>query len=592
MEERLIKARIRKYCPGLINWDKPNCTKRECECSIEGAPGCVSAICGCLSLSWPHSLSFNPTFREISCISEDPHARISSYNFVQKITCPKTCLSQILGNACTFDTSILSYNLKKKAKKGKCWCSDGSLMKLVFTKDHNVDIDASMNLCSPTGPNPIHIPPQFNISWETPNTNTVSTVFPAYVTVSLICTLVIFLVIGGIYRKFLHPVVLQLFSFIRIVQLSSRDVTRNDNTLISTNDRIYEHRISASSMYPASAILHITTEMENTGSDSSTDYLMPLTKYGTEMFNENLISSKNIKKGKRIGKGQFGEVFKGIYHGPNGDQEVAIKIPKITMTLPRSPLIIESLKSFYAEAKITLGFEHENVLSCIGMSTGPLDEPWMVVEFMSFGDLATVLRTNNGDLSLPCLEYPVLETKDLLHISYQIACGMNYLTKQHFTHRDLAARNCLVGENLLVKISDFGLTRDIYSTEYYEISGTGKLLPIRWMAPESIIHRKFTTKTDVWSYGVLLWEMFTCGKIPYYLMTNKEVMENFAIGLHLTPPEGCPGIIKSLMLSCWKHFPNERNSFSEIIEKLSESNSDKLINHSHPFDRNIMEIQD
>ena len=143
---------------------------------------------------------------------------------------------------------------------------------------------------------------------------------------------------------------------------------------------------------------------------------------------------------------------------------------------------------------------------------------------------------------------------DLLRISYQIAMGMEYLTTQHFTHRDLAARNCLVGKNLLVKISDFGLTRDIYAGEYYrvsynmikyqrwlfesensivqyvmlnviliQISGTERLLPVRWMAPESITHGKFTKETDVWSYGVLLWEIYTFGKIPYFLWSNKEV---------------------------------------------------------------------
>ena len=130
----------------------------------------------------------------------------------------------------------------------------------------------------------------------------------------------------------------------------------------------------------------------------------------------------------------------------------------------------------------------------------------------------------------------------------------SYLANQHFTHRDVAARNCLVGDDLLVKVSDFGLTRDIYSNEYYkvpslllyiqiksccslysfelnwvlfayltQVSGTERLLPIRWMAPESITHGRFTHETDVWSYGVLLWEIFTFGKVPYYLKTNNQV---------------------------------------------------------------------
>merc|ERR1712135_230287 len=170
---------------------------------------------------------------------------------------------------------------------------------------------------------------------------------------------------------------------------------------------------------------------------------------------------------------------------------------------------------------------------------------------------------------------------DLLRISYQIACGMKYLTTQHFTHRDLAARNCLVGENLLVKISDFGLTRDIYSNEYYKVTGTERLLPVRWMAPESITHGKFTNETDVWSYGVVLWEIFTFGKVPYYLRTNKEVMEAVSLGHHLNPPEGCPDVIKTIVLSCWKLFPNDRIKFSTIVESLSEDNLKKILDTSN-----------
>ena len=146
---------------------------------------------------------------------------------------------------------------------------------------------------------------------------------------------------------------------------------------------------------------------------------------------------------------------------------------------------------------------------------------------------------------------------------------MEYLSSHHYVHRDLAARNTLVGENLTVKISDFGLSRDIYSADYYRVQSKS-LLPVRWMPPESILYGKFTTESDVWAFGVVLWEIYSFGLQPYYGYSNSEVIEMIRSRQLLPCPEDCPSRMYAFMVECWHEIPTRRPPFAEIHARLRQ----------------------
>ncbi len=190
---------------------------------------------------------------------------------------------------------------------------------------------------------------------------------------------------------------------------------------------------------------------------------------------------------------------------------------------------------------------------------------------MPHGDLHEFLISHSpnieSDISDPNEDQNVLNPMDMSFIAIQIAAGMEYLASHHYVHRDLAARNCLVGDNLTVKISDFGLSRDIYSADYYRVQSKS-LLPVRWMPPESILYGKFSTESDVWSFGVVLWEIYSYGLQPYYGYTNQEVIEMIRSRQLLPCPEDCPSRMYAFMVECWHEVPSRRPPFSEIHSRL------------------------
>ncbi|NP_001079579.1 neurotrophic receptor tyrosine kinase 2 L homeolog [Xenopus laevis] len=281
------------------------------------------------------------------------------------------------------------------------------------------------------------------------------------------------------------------------------------------------------------------------------------------------IKRHNIVLKRELGEGAFGKVFLAECYNLYPEQDkilVAVKTLKDASDNAR--------KDFHREAELLTNLQHEHIVKFYGVCVEG-DPLIMVFEYMKHGDLNKFLRAHGPDAVLMAEgNRPAeLTQSQMLHIAQQIAAGMVYLASQHFVHRDLATRNCLVGENLLVKIGDFGMSRDVYSTDYYRVGGH-TMLPIRWMPPESIMYRKFTTESDVWSLGVVLWEIFTYGKQPWYQLSNNEVIECITQGRVLQRPRTCPKEVYDLMLGCWQREPHMRLNIKEIhslLQNLSKA---------------------
>ena len=275
---------------------------------------------------------------------------------------------------------------------------------------------------------------------------------------------------------------------------------------------------------------------------------------------------QSIRFMQELGEGAFGKVFQGELMGLIGPGNTLVAIKTLKPGANQ-----KTRNDFQREADLMTDLRHPNIVCLIGVSFQE-DPQCMIFEHMAHGDLHEFLITHSpnidSDASEPCMEDTnVLSPTDMSFIAIQIAAGMEYLSGHHYVHRDLAARNCLVGENLTVKISDFGLSRDIYAADYYRVQSKS-LLPVRWMPPESILYGKFTTESDVWSFGVVLWEIYSYGLQPYYGYSNQEVIEMIRSRQLLPCPEDCPSRMYAFMVECWHEVPNRRPTFAEIHNRL------------------------
>jgi len=255
------------------------------------------------------------------------------------------------------------------------------------------------------------------------------------------------------------------------------------------------------------------------------------------------IPAKSIIKGTQLGSGQFGEVFEGTHQG----KKVAIKTLKNVSR--------EAVDEFLAEAKVMTKLKHANLVQLIGVVTQG-DEIMLVTEFMSKGNLLDFLRSRGR---------AVVSVGMQLQFAKDICSGMAYLEKEAVVHRDLAARNVLIAEDNSAKVADFGLAKE---SEYGDIDSSK--LPIKWTAPEVLRQKVSTSKSDVWSFGVTLWEIFSFGRSPYPRMSQKEVVEKITQGYRMEKPEECSDPVYDVMQKCWLIAPLDRPTFKSLKKLLDK----------------------
>ncbi|XP_060917128.1 tyrosine-protein kinase Fer isoform X2 [Labrus mixtus] len=260
-----------------------------------------------------------------------------------------------------------------------------------------------------------------------------------------------------------------------------------------------------------------------------------------------ILNHEDVTLGELLGKGNFGEVFKGTLQ--RDKMQVAVKTCK-------EDLPPELKIRFLSEARILKQYDHPNIVKLIGVCT-QRQPIYIVMELVPGGDFLSFLRKKKDEL----------KTKQLVRFSVDAAAGMAYLESKNCIHRDLAARNCLVGEGSVLKISDFGMSRQ-EDDGIYSSSGL-KQIPIKWTAPEALNYGRYSSESDVWSYGILLWETFSLGVCPYPGMTNQQAREQVEKGYRMACPQRCPDDVYKVMQRCWQYNPEDRPKFIELQRDLA-----------------------
>nr|XP_040130475.1 tyrosine-protein kinase receptor TYRO3 isoform X4 [Ictidomys tridecemlineatus] len=275
-----------------------------------------------------------------------------------------------------------------------------------------------------------------------------------------------------------------------------------------------------------------------------------------------LIPEQQFTLGRMLGKGEFGSVREAQLKQEDGS------FVKVAVKMLKADIIASSdIEEFLREAACMKEFDHPHVAKLVGVSLrsrakGRLPIPMVILPFMKHGDLHAFLlasRIGENPFNLP------LQT--LIRFMVDIACGMEYLSSRNFIHRDLAARNCMLAEDMTVCVADFGLSRKIYSGDYYR-QGCASKLPVKWLALESLADNLYTVHSDVWAFGVTMWEIMTRGQTPYAGIENAEIYNYLIGGNRLKQPPECMEDVYDLMYQCWSADPKQRPSFTCLRMEL------------------------
>uniref|UniRef100_UPI00358E9123 tyrosine-protein kinase receptor UFO-like n=1 Tax=Myxine glutinosa TaxID=7769 RepID=UPI00358E9123 len=278
-----------------------------------------------------------------------------------------------------------------------------------------------------------------------------------------------------------------------------------------------------------------------------------------------LLERRRLILGKVLGEGEFGSVIEGSLCPEGSAEEVKVAVKTMKMDIcSRS-----EMDEFLSEAVCMKDFDHPNVICLIGVCLETsvhhrVPRPMVIIPFMQHGDLHSFLLRSRISDNPSCIPL-----QSLMKFMIDAASGMEYLASKNFIHRDLAARNCMLHENMRVCVADFGLSKKIYSGDYYRQGRISKM-PVKWIAIESLADRLYTTKSDVWSFGVTMWEIVTRGQMPYPGIQNHEIYDYLQQGYRLKQPADCLDDLYAIMSSCWHVNPNERPSFDKLRRQLED----------------------
>ncbi|XP_054885612.1 inactive tyrosine-protein kinase 7 [Poeciliopsis prolifica] len=276
----------------------------------------------------------------------------------------------------------------------------------------------------------------------------------------------------------------------------------------------------------------------------------------------------NLQTITTLGKGEFGEV---LLSKAKGIEESEVEAVVLVKSLQSRDEQLQS--NFRREAEMFAKLNHPNVVRLLGLCR-ETEPHYMILEYYDLGDLKQFLKISKSKDDK--VKSQPISTKTKVSICAQVARGMEHLSNNRFVHKDLAARNCLINSQRRIKVSSLSLSKDVYNSEYYHYRQAW--IPLRWLPTESVFEDDYSTKSDVWAFGVLMWEVFSLGEMPHDKLSDDEVLEGLKLGkLKLPAPDGCPSKIYKLMVRCWAPSLKERPSFTDIVNALGDQPSDSKV---------------